>query len=190
MRLNPLLLAVLIFAGCTDDDTEEYEISSTCSVTSLPTTGTLTAARINSRFTQLTGCINGSLGNTNLSTSDKIAITKIANDESYVAVSESLPCAGTIASVYTFRVPAAATLTDAFVRCRGCSAADIDVDLQVNGTTQIAFAGIANTTTNSSTGNSIAVAVAQDVEWDVTVNTAGSCASLDATAWLKIQHIP
>ena len=190
MRLNPVLLAVLIFAGCTDDDTEEYEITSTCSVTSLPTSGTLTAARINSRFTQLTGCINGSLGNTNLSTADKIAITKIANDESYVAITESLPCASSIASVFTFRVPAAATLTAAFVRCRGCSASDIDVDLQVGGVTQISFAGIANTTTNASTGHSIGVAVATDVEWDVTANTVGSCAALDATAWLKLQHIP
>lgn len=190
MRLT-MLLALALLSGCfADDDSEDYRVTSTCSVTSLPTTGTLTAARINSRFTQLTGCINGSLGDSNMSTSDTIDIDKITNDSARASVTESVVCASTTANAFVYRVPAAGTLTDAFVRCRGCSAADIDVNIQVNGATQIAFTGITDTTTQTSTGNSIAVAAAQDLDFDVTVNTAGSCAALDVTTWFKFQHVP
>lgn len=159
----------------------------TCSTTDLPSSGTLTASRLDSRHAQLEACINGNIGNTNWDATDPLAIGNIANDLSTFAISTQLAC-GTVVSAYQFRVPVSSTLMGASFRCRGCTAADHDVSIQVNGSTVKTFAAIADSTTNTDFALATAVSNAVDVEIDTTQTTAGSCTAYDVVIYFTAQH--
>lgn len=150
-----------------------------CAVTALPVTGTLTASRLNARYSQIESCVNGRLDS-------PVALNELASAYSYTAVSAQIPCT-TQADAFMTRVPYQARLSNVMVRCLGCSSADYDIDVQIGGTNSIQFVGIADGTMQTSTGTDT-VTTSQDVAVDVTQNTAGSCSSLDVTMWFKITH--
>lgn len=175
--LLPLLVALAIPASAT-----------TLAVTDFPSSGTLTASALNARFAQVEGVVNGKIGDANLSTSDPISLSKILNDHARYCVTETLACATTTANAFVTRPPATGYVTSAFVACHGCSSSDIDVTVQVDTSTVTSFTGIANTTTQSSTGLSSACSTSTDVNVDIVVTTAGSCTGLDTTICFAMPH--
>lgn len=182
-RFLSLLVAVAALLFVSGD-----ALATTCTVTNFPTTGTLTASRLNARFNQVESCINGNIDDTNIGTSAAIGITKIANDLARSPVTVQLDCSATQTGAFMTRIPADGRLTDAYVRCVQCSGNDIDVDIQVNAATQISFTGIAGSSLQTDLGNNIIVGSTQDVEVDITVTSAPATCWLDVTLWFTIQH--
>ena len=162
-------------------------LANTCNITDYPSSGTLTRAMLNGRLAQIESCINGGIDHGNLDSDTSIPVGYIANDTALAPVSIQLAC-GTKTSAFSLQLPKAGTLTDAFARCRDCSAADHDIDIQVNGTTRISFTGISDSTMQSDTDNTYSVSTGHDVEVDTTQTTAGSCSAYDVTLWFEIQH--
>lgn len=161
----------------------------TLAVTDFPASGTLTASMLNARFAQVEARVNGGLGDANISSSEPLSLAKIQNDYSRFCTSEVLTCSATVANAFVTRVPATGYITSAYVSCHGCSGADIDLLVQVDSTTVATFTGIANTTTQTSTGLTGAVASTNDVNVDITVNTVGSCTGLDVTICYALPHV-
>lgn len=160
----------------------------TCNVTNLPTSGTLTAARINARFTQVESCVNGNLDEANLQSSSAIENSKLAAPNNYIVVTTQLAC-GDKTSAYQFRLPQAATLDYATFRCRDCSAPDDHtIDIQINGSTVSTFANITGSTTQENSSIASAASTGQDIEIDTTETTAGSCTAYDVTMFFTTAH--
>lgn len=159
----------------------------TCTITNLPSSGTLTSSRLNALMAQVETCINGNLGDSNWDSSDKLSVSNVANDEGRFTIPLQLAC-GSKTSAYMFQVPATSVLTDATFRCRDCAAADHTIDIQVGGTTEITFPNQPDSTLVESTGNSVSVSTSQNVEIDTTQVTAGSCSAYDVTLSFKTQH--
>lgn len=162
-------------------------IAGTCSVTNLPTSGYITASSMNARYDQIESCINGDIGNSNWDASEPLQNSNLASPKSVFAVSQRLACnAGT--SAFQFRVPVAATLTGASVRVDATGSYDYDVVAQVAGVTRVQFTGVSSSSTQTSTGGSHSVSTAQDVEIDVTQNTAGTCSGIDVVLFFTANH--
>jgi hypothetical protein len=161
----------------------------TCTVSNLPTSGTLTGTRLNGKFTQVENCINGNITNSNLSSTASVANSKLANPNNTYAVGFSYDACGTSADVVQFRAPASSTITGVSARCLGCSAADHDVDLEKNGTPIKAFTTIADTTTQTDFTLATSVGNTDDISFDLTQNTAGSCAGWSFVVYLKTAHV-
>lgn len=159
----------------------------TLTVTPFPSYGTITNERLDSRFDQVEAVVNGGLGDANFSSSEPLTVSKLANPNAFVAHPVQISCS-TKTSAWMHRLPAAGTLVRAFLRCRDCSSADYDVDIQVAGTTRIAFAAVTGSTIQDSGAVSYSVGSSDNVEIDVTQNTAGSCSALDVTMYFTLQH--
>lgn len=165
-------------------------LAGTCDIQSLPTTGTMTAARFNARYQQIEACINGGIGDTNVDSSDPISVSNIANNNAVYAVSATSAC-GSVTAL-KFRPYTASEVIGISAACRGCSAADHDITMTVNGvgvTLSAAFEGIddENTVADMSIIET-AVTTAQDVVVSIAQTTAGSCAAWSIVVFLKAQH--
>jgi hypothetical protein len=181
MRLA-LALLVMLCAAAAD--------ATTCDVTEFSASGTLTAERLNQRIRQVEACMNGALGNTNLTSTDPIAVAKLATPNAILSQSFRLededgdgtagedvgPLATTLAK---WRIPVTGTVIgwSAALRCPaatdpGCnlSGQNATVTLKVNGIAVSQFTGLATTTTQTS----FALSTALNNTTDITLEVSGT----------------
>ncbi len=165
-------------------------LAGTCTLTDFTTGQTLTADRLNGRLNQTEACINGQIGNGNWNTSEKLAVTNLANPNSYQYVTVRDVACNAGANTAIYRVPVASTAKGISVRCRGCDGTSaMAVTLQVDSTTVVAITGIAVATTQVSFGGSTAVSTTAEVNLDVS-GTVGACLGLDIMIALTSPHQP
>src|SRR5262245_13897739 len=81
---NALQLILFAVALCIVSQPVE---AGTCIVQDFAGSGTLNATNLNAKFTQVENCVNGSLGNVNISASEPLAISKLQNQ--YAIYSQS-----------------------------------------------------------------------------------------------------
>lgn len=161
--------------------------ASSCTVTDLPTSGIITSSRLNSRFDQIEACVNGSIGNDNVSATEPLNISKLQTPNHFVSHSVQLPCA-TKASAWMSSTPANGTLVRAFARCRDCAAADHTIVVKTNTGVRYTFGAIADATLRDSGVLNASVTAGQTVEIDTTQTTAGGCTAYDVTLWFEQPH--
>lgn len=195
MRLLALLLALALAAPAA---------ATTCTVTDFTASGILTADRLNQRLHQITSCVNGNLGNTNVTTADPIAVAKLATPNAIYSQSFTLtdergfgatvgtvgPTATTIAK---WRIPVSSTLIGMTIalRCPTDSACNTlgesaTVTLKVAGVSQKAFTGVATNATQSDYTLNVSVANTSDLTLEVS-GTLTAVQFIDVVVFEKAQ---
>lgn len=129
----------------------------TCNVTEFPSTGTLTADRLNTRIRQTEACVNGNIGNGNWNSSEKLTTANMASPNvvfstSWTIGDENLDAvAGEIVTaengIRNWQIPVSGTVIGMTVSLR-CTAADCTgaaatVTLQEDANTIKSFTGLA-----------------------------------------------
>lgn len=165
-------------------------MATACDLTDFPSSGTLTRTALNARLAQIESCINGNIGTGNITASEPIALSKIANQNSYQYVSRRLPC-GTKTDSTAFKLPVASTLKGASFYCNDCGASDSEtIVIQVDSSTAKTFAAIATDTVQSDFTLSTAVSTSAVVNIDTTEGAHSACTSYDLVLAFVSQHQP
>lgn len=190
MGLKHLFIATCIFlAAVFFHASMQPVLAGTCSIDNLPTTGTMTASRFNSRYTQVESCINGSIGDTNWDSSDPLSVGNLENNQSTFALGpiENF-CNTTGTDRDPFQVPNNSTITGFLVYATGCTTDNFDIDLVYEDTpTTVKTLTITTSNTYSDFALSKAVALGTDINFDVS-GTVGTC-SCTGFVYLKTQHV-
>lgn len=167
----------------------------TCSVTDLPGSGTLTSSSFNARWRQIETCINGNIGNANVSASEQLAVGKLANQNAIYSQPFTLTTndsgAGSVVATGTdlrmWRIPVTSTVIGMSLKLDACTGCSVTVTLQKDSTTIKTFAGIATTTTQTDFTLSNSVTNAQDLNIDVSGTMTG-VKRIDVVVYEKAQH--
>lgn len=183
MRSLLAFLLALTFAFAAD--------ASTCTTSDFSTSGILTADRLNQRFHQVAACVNGNLGNTNVTSSDPIAASKLATPNAIFSQAFTLAdergagaTVGTVGPTATtlakWRVPVSSTIigwtavlrcpTDANCNTLGESAT---VTLKVAGVSQAQFTSVATNATQSNFALAVSAANTNDITLEVSGTLTG-----------------
>jgi hypothetical protein len=157
-----------------------------CTVDALPASGTVTPAHFNRRFDQVESCINGRIGDANLSSSEPISTTNLAKPAAYFTQSVQLAC-GTKASAFAYEVGFAGEIVSLSVRCRDCAAADHTITLKVGAST-VKAQNVTNSTIARDSTLTTDFAAGDDIIIDTTQMTAGSCSAYDVVVGMKTTH--
>lgn len=159
----------------------------TCSVTNLPTSGTITGSRLNARYNQIESCINGGIGDANIDTTDPITTSSLASPNSLYAVSFTVSCtAGTKAAA--FKPVVASTIVGMSAHVDATGVFDYDVVLKKDASTVATDAAITTATSSLTSGLSTSVATTEEVIFDITQNTAGTCTAVNVVVFLTAAH--
>lgn len=180
------LTAVLLHASL------QPATAGTCSIDNLPTTGTMTASKFNSRWTQVEGCVNGNIGDANWDSSDPLSVGNVENNQSVYTVGPILfDAESTTPNNDPFQVAVNSTITGWMMRCATCAGGSIDVDIDLvyeDTPTIVDTVNFTAATTFTDFTLSKAVTSGTDINFDVTAN-AGTCSTCSAIVYLKTQHV-
>lgn len=156
----------------------------TCDITEFPSTGLLTSERLNQRLRQVEGCINGNIGDENIT---DVAASKVSPNDNYELVAVDIACA-TGSDVYAFKLPYEATLTGLSARGAGCSGScNLTVTLQADAVTVASASSITTASTVvTSFAGSTAASTSTVVNLDVSGTTTG-CTSLNVVIGLRAE---
>lgn len=198
MGLKHLIAATLFFLMATlFHASMQPARAGTCAVDNLPTTGTMTASRFNSRFTQVESCVNGNIGDANWDSSDPLSVTNVENNQSTFAVPFYFGINSTQTDVRPFRVPGNSTITgltlvsaDGSTQACNTGSASTDVSLvyEDSPTTVKTFTVTGEGGQTDFTLNK-AVASTTDIDFDVTVNAGTPDCNVTVVVYLKTQHV-
>lgn len=162
-------------------------VAETCSVTSLPTSGTITGARLNARLSQIESCINGGIDENNFTSGTNIPSSDLAAPKALYTVSFTLDCAaGTKAAAF---VPyTTSTIVGVSTHVDATSTFDYDVTIKDDAVTVGTVASI-TTTTATYTALSRSVTNADEVIVDITQTTPGTCTAVNVVVFLTTAHV-
>lgn len=169
--------------------------ATTLNITNLPASGTLTNTLLDSRFTQIESWANGNIDNANISGSAAIAVSKLANQYENVALPVQIDSCATASTVFVTELPYAAELVGCSARCVAAAGAACDavanhtINFTVAGATQCSVAlGAGDLSAVETTTAAASVSANADLGINITETAAGTCAKIDATMHLKVQH--
>ena len=193
-----LTLTLAVFALLVAADTQ----AATCNITEHPASGILTAERLNQRIRQAETCVNGALGDANISSSEPLALSKIAQPYSTFATSWTLIdmdadgsngedlVAGT--ELVQWQVPSSSTVIGMSVRlfCEAdaCPAAAASVQLQEDANTIKSFVGVTGEAPSVDFGLNSVVANTDVLNIDIG-GTLTSVDQIQVVVYFKTEHI-
>lgn len=189
MNMRAIILAAALVASVFAAQAD----ATTCTLTTFPASGILTADRINQRLSQVQTCVNGRIGNNNWNTAEPLQNTNLANPNALFSQTFTYGEASNAADVTAannvrqWRVPISATVTAITGVAHGCTACVVTVTFQKDAVTiaTLLLNATLTTVTNFAVGGT--VLNTNDLNIDVSGTVTG-VKSIDVVIYYKAQH--
>jgi hypothetical protein len=180
-------LALVAMLGGTSLCVADAAHAGTCTVDALPSSGSVTPSHFNRRYDQVEGCINGNLGDANISSSEPITTSKLAKPAAVAYVTAQISCS-TDTDAFSWKPPFASEIVSFHVSCGSCAGNNHTVALKVGAST-IDSTVVTDETPYTSALLSTDISTATEASVVVTENVAGICSGLHAVIGLKTTHL-